>query len=91
LYDVERLERIAGLETRLINRDLFRKVIMRSHGRWERCSFLAGLVRFRGAGRELFARRHIHGWIIDSENFPSVRVDNGDEVAGVGVEIVVGA
>jgi hypothetical protein len=24
LYDVERLERIAGLETRLINRDLFR-------------------------------------------------------------------
>ena len=38
-----------------------------------------------------FAWSWICGWVVDGENFTSVRIEDGDEITRVCVQIVVGA
>jgi hypothetical protein len=89
LDHMQRLERISKLEIGLVNHDLFRKVIMGRHGRCKWCSFFAGLIRLRRTRRKSLAWSGICWWIIDSEDFTSVRIENGHKVARVCVEVII--
>jgi hypothetical protein len=89
LDHMQRLERISKLEVGIVNHDLFGKVIMGCHGRGKWCSFIAGLIRLRRTRWESLAWSGICWWIIDSEDFTSVRIENGDKIARVCVEVII--
>lgn len=90
LDDVQRFERIAQLERRVILDNLLGEVVVRGHGRCERRSLLTRFIVLRRAGRECLTRSRVGRWIVDGEDFTCVAVDDRDKVTWMGVEIVVG-
>jgi hypothetical protein len=91
LNDVKRLEGISELEIWLVNRELLREVVVRSHRRCEWSSFLAGLVCLCRTGRESLAGTRVHRRVVDRKYFTCMRVDDWNEIARVGVQVVVGS
>ena len=83
------LESISELEIRLVDHDLFGEIVVGRHGRAKGFSLFAGFVCLRRAGRERLAWSRICWWIIDSEDFTSVRIENGHKVAWVCVKVII--
>lgn len=89
LEHMQRLECLAQLEARVVHHDLLGQVIVRLHG-WGKGAALVGcFVRFGRACGLRLAGSGVGRWEVDREDLARVRVDDGDKVARVGVEVVV--